>query len=360
MDEKYSILLIEPETANPVSVKNLLARIDGFDYELDVTDSYGEGLKKIPEKKYSICLVEYMMDGESGIEFMQQAMAHLLWTPVIFIASENYPDGGMTAMRAGATDYLIKEFLQPVLLERAIRFAVERKRNELQLLEIQDELTQALAEIRDNQKELVEMANLKSVQQLAAAVAHEFAQPLQALTNYLAIIKGGVRVPKYIAKAEIMLQRIAGLTENLRNITGLSQKQYVDTKILDIYSAPAVKKDQMNILIVDDEPAILETMQEMFRMKGVDSTTVTSAREALQIMDETDFKLILSDINMPEMSGPDFFNELKRRGNETCFVFMTGYEISDAVRTIVEQANGLINKPFNFDVVYKKVLELTA
>lgn len=355
-----NILLVESKMDSGVAVEDVLPKIPDFNYKLDLVTNYREGLDLLTKNKYNICLLEYKLGQESAVEFMQQAMSHLLWTPVIFIASENYPDGGMTAMRAGASDYLIKDSMQPILLERMIRFAIERKKNELQFLELQDELTQALSEIRKNQKQLVQMANLKSVQQLAAAIAHEFSQPLQALSNYFAIIKGGINVTKNIDKAETMLERITILTENLRNITGLSNKKYMDTEIMNIYSDPAIQPDKLSILIVGEVDTAIESIVKMFQIHGVQCRVVATAISGLALIIENTYSLILSDVHMQEMSGAAFLEEVRARGVNVPFIFLTGSDINVDIKAILNKADAFFEKPFNPEAIYKKVLILTA
>ncbi len=79
-------------------------------------------------------------------------------------------------------------------------------------------------------------------------------------------------------------------------------------------------------LLVDDESSLLE-QAEIFleREKEIEVETASSAGRALEMMDEEDFDVIVSDYQMPEMDGLEFLEELREdRGNDLPFIMFTG------------------------------------
>jgi len=81
-----------------------------------------------------------------------------------------------------------------------------------------------------------------------------------------------------------------------------------------------------SILIVDDEPLILDMVQEMLSIEGYNTILANSAEEALDLLDGgTKPNLIVSDINMPGMNGFDFYEEVQRRPalNVLPFIFLS-------------------------------------
>jgi PAS domain S-box-containing protein len=84
--------------------------------------------------------------------------------------------------------------------------------------------------------------------------------------------------------------------------------------------------DDINILLVDDEELLLEStklylekMSERFHIQ-----TLLSAEEAIDLLKRKEFDVIISDYQMPEMSGLDFLAYLRERDNETPFIIFTG------------------------------------
>ena len=265
-------------------------------------------------------------------------------------------------MKNGASDYVVKGTFDAESLERTIRHAIERKRQEIELLKTRDELANALNQIKLDQKKLVEMENLKSVQQLAGAVAHDFSQPLQAIVNYADLIKRENPDSDYIKKLLSNIEKINNLTDNLRNITQLSKKSYLDNEILDIKSVQPSKVTPITtknkILIVDDEPHILETLIEMFHLKGYNCDGVENGSQALEKIKNEKYHFIVSDINMPIMNGTEFFEHFRKYDRETPFIFITGYEVSDNIKKVVKHADAIINKPVNFEHFFAMIQKI--
>lgn len=230
--DSLKILCIEDDTEDFLITKNCLQE-SGILFTIEHAKSCEEAKELLALNVYDVCFLDYIIGDCTGLNFLQEIGAFGHKTPFILLTGQNDRQIDRSAMELGASDYLLKENIEPFLLERTIRHAIERKRFESQIFEIQDELTDALKEIKDHQKKLIEIENLRSVKELAGAVAHEFAQPLQALSNYLSLIKTGVDNEKFIGKSEMVLAQIVQLTQSLRNITGITKKDYLDTQILD-------------------------------------------------------------------------------------------------------------------------------
>lgn len=361
---KLSVLLIEDDEEDYFITQSHLSEVEDFNYEVTWVNNCPDGIKQLEQNTFDICLLDYRLGEWTGLEFLATVKAFNQKTPIIFLTGQGDREIDVQAMEAGASDYLVKNNLDAYILERTIRHAIERKKYEIQLLDITEELTFALKEIKNSQQKLIDMENLKSVRELAGAVAHEFAQPLQALSNYLDLIKIGGNVEKYLPKSEKMVERIAELTQNLRNITSLSKKDYVDTQILDIKNASIINGNgngngkRKKVLVVDDEDVVLDTIVEMLQIKGIECDGTTNGYDALDYVKNNDYSLIISDVFMPKMSGPEFFNRVKETGNKSIFIFLTGFEITDDLTEVLSQADGLLNKPVSFDDFFKTLDKL--
>ena len=105
----------------------------------------------------------------------------------------------------------------------------------------------------------------------------------------------------------------------------------------------------MNILVVDDEPAVRELTVEILRRSGYKSLGVPSARHALDLLDEEQFDLLVSDVVMPEMTGLELLYELRRRRPDLPVILMTGgsQEPERTSRAVELGAVALLYKPFS-------------
>ncbi|NPA16386.1 sigma-54-dependent transcriptional regulator [Persephonella sp.] len=104
------------------------------------------------------------------------------------------------------------------------------------------------------------------------------------------------------------------------------------------------------ILIVDDEEDILQTFQMILEGEGYTVKTVPSAEEALEVLKQEDFDLVLSDMRMPGMSGEELLTELRKFNKISSFIIMTAYgTIDSAVRCMKNGAFHYISKPVDFN-----------
>ena len=81
----------------------------------------------------------------------------------------------------------------------------------------------------------------------------------------------------------------------------------------------------LSVLLIDDEPALLEVMKPFIERSGEMSVqTVPSAIEALKILPEKSFDAIIVDYNMPEINGIAFLKILRSKGDTTPVIIFTG------------------------------------
>ncbi len=103
-----------------------------------------------------------------------------------------------------------------------------------------------------------------------------------------------------------------------------------------------------DLLIVDDEPLVCESLKEMLDMEGYRVDAVLNGAAALEKLQEERYQLILSDIRMPGLNGIELLKELKGRSPDTAIIFITGHgHIEGAVEAIKLGAYDYITKPID-------------
>jgi len=70
------------------------------------------------------------------------------------------------------------------------------------------------------------------------------------------------------------------------------------------------------ILVVDDDVLVLEALQELFRSSEYEVRVATRGQEALEILDQEHFDLLILDVVMPKMTGFDLAREVRKRDDE--------------------------------------------
>ncbi|WP_245850381.1 hybrid sensor histidine kinase/response regulator [Longimonas halophila] len=124
--EVIDVLLVEDDEDDYVITKALLSRAESIECNLDWAASYDEGLNAILSSEYDACLVDYRLGAHTGLDLLHAVNEQGGRTPIILLTGQGDLEIDLTAMAAGAADYLSKEEIDAPLLERSIRYAVER------------------------------------------------------------------------------------------------------------------------------------------------------------------------------------------------------------------------------------------
>jgi PAS domain S-box-containing protein len=151
------VLLIEDDDDDYLLIRQLLARITSTRFEVERCVGYEDGIEILRQRTHDVCLLDYSLGARNGVTLLREADAAQHDVPVIMLTgAENY-DADVQAMEAGAVDYLVKGHINGPLLERALRYAIERKRSEMQLREselryrtISDSAPDAIITINDD------------------------------------------------------------------------------------------------------------------------------------------------------------------------------------------------------------------
>lgn len=134
------VLLIEDDEDDYVLFKDLLSEIGVWKYDLEWVATYQDALEAIARCQHDVYIVDYRLGDRNGLEFLEASMEKGCTAPIIFLTGQGDYEIDLEAMKAGASDYLVKSQINAPLLERAIRYAVERKRAEEALRESEKQL----------------------------------------------------------------------------------------------------------------------------------------------------------------------------------------------------------------------------
>ena len=114
-----------------------------------------------------------------------------------------------------------------------------------------------------------------------------------------------------------------------------------------------------DILIVDDEPIIRESLGEFLTQEGFTVTLCASAEEALAQAQQARFDLALCDVQLPGMDGLELLNRLLKISPETFVLLITAYgTVENAVAAFQRGAHDYLMKPILLDEVLAKIRRL--
>ncbi len=101
-----------------------------------------------------------------------------------------------------------------------------------------------------------------------------------------------------------------------------------------------------NVMIVDDDQDLAESLAELLEMSGCTVTTAANGREAVLTHGKRDFDVTFMDVRMPVMNGVDSFFEIRKLKPDAKIVMMTGFKEAIVAKALEAGAAGLLNKPF--------------
>ena len=106
----------------------------------------------------------------------------------------------------------------------------------------------------------------------------------------------------------------------------------------------------MRVLVVDDDPVCLNLLDEVLRAMGFDVVLAHNGQEAFDLICEGDVRIVLSDWNMPGMSGIDLCKRVRARqlSGYVYFILLTSLDREHhLVNGLNAGADDFISKPFN-------------
>ncbi len=125
--EGIRILLVDDDEDEYVLLRAMLNDISPV-YDLQWVGSYDEALTIITQGAYDVMFFDYHLGGRSGLALLQEPAIQATHIPVILLTGQEGHNTDTAALRAGAADYLHKANIDAQLVERTIRYAIERGR----------------------------------------------------------------------------------------------------------------------------------------------------------------------------------------------------------------------------------------
>lgn len=252
------VLLVDDDEDDFVMTRDLLAEIKGgVRFDLEWIPTYSEALARMKQCVHDVCLLDYRLGERTGLELMREALEGGCNLPVILLTGQGDREVDVEAMKAGAMDFLVKGRTDPPLLERSIRYAIERKR---------------VDQLKDR---------------LIAFASHELRTPITAVKGYAETLLlqesdelggGAVELLGYIIQASDHLTRL---------IDG-----FLDVSRIDAGRPIELVKEEFDVAGMVDEAV------EIARMAARRSEFAVDYTEGLTTLCGDRYKLLLVLINL--------------------------------------------------------------
>ncbi|MFH2011816.1 MAG: sigma-54 dependent transcriptional regulator [Pseudomonadota bacterium] len=106
------------------------------------------------------------------------------------------------------------------------------------------------------------------------------------------------------------------------------------------------------ILVVDDEPSMLEFLKIMLKREGYEVDCASGGKDAIEFCKKLSYDIVITDIKMPKVTGIDVLHQIKEIAPETVIIFITAYATMEtAIEAMKEGAFDYVTKPFKVDEI---------
>lgn len=154
------VLLVDDDEDDYVLTRDWFSQMQGA-LKLEWVASYDAALEAISDHHHDVYLFDYRLGERTGLELLREAVTKGCSAPIILLTGQGDHQVDIEAMKAGAADYLEKSQIGAPLLERSIRYAIERKRTE-EALRQQTERERLVVEIAQRIRQSLNLTEILS------------------------------------------------------------------------------------------------------------------------------------------------------------------------------------------------------
>ena len=173
------VLLVDDNEDDAMIAQAMLARVRGITFDVEWVSTFRQGLEALKTDAHDICLLDYCLGKETGLDVLADALRFGCRVPIIMLTGTTDREVDLQAIKLGAADYVVKGETNPGLLERVIRHARERRKSTIE----REALTQ----------QLVESSRRLGMAEVASDVLHNVGNVLNSLNVSAGLIAQHVR-----------------------------------------------------------------------------------------------------------------------------------------------------------------------
>ena len=263
--EVVRVLLVDDDEDDYIVTRDLLKEAGEDNVDVAWVSTYEMALEAIGQEAYDVYLFDYRLGERNGLELLQESIVKDISAPVILLTAQGDHDVDKAALELGASDYLDKHTISTELLDRSIRYSLERKRVEKILKRYSETLEEMVEErardLKEAQEKLVQKEKLAVLGQLGGGVGHELRNPLGAIKNAAYFLNLALEYPEPEVKEtlEIIEREVSTSEKIINNLLDFAHQappvsRRVDLKdiIQGVLSRTVVPEDVEVVEQVDD------------------------------------------------------------------------------------------------------------
>lgn len=274
---EFRILLIDDDEDDFVIIRDLLAQDTRSAYRVTWKSNFQEGLDAYYAEKFDACLLDYRLGKHTGLELLKEIQSQGATCPIIFLTGIGHFELDLQAMQIGAADYLVKDQLTSMLLERSIRYAMKHAYD--------------MEELKESKAQILQQDRLASLGLLASSLAHEIGTPLGIIRSRaeLAERRAGenAALKQDMSVVITQIDRITKLVNSLLHLAREKKSEYASSVnlnqvIQDVVNLVRHEFDRNNIFFELDSPVEIIVKAEAGPLGQVLLNLLVNAVHAIQ------------------------------------------------------------------------------
>jgi len=118
--------------------------------------------------------------------------------------------------------------------------------------------------------------------------------------------------------------------------------------------------DNNRVLIVDDEEELITALVERFELRGFDAVGVTTGKEAVKLIEENGFNVVVLDVKMPGIDGFEIMRQMKIIKENLPIILITGHDCCEGEeKLLMQKAFDCLIKPVSIETLIEAVKAAT-
>lgn len=221
-----------------LELASIVLRSDGYSVQ-----TAGDGIRALnlmAEEPFELVLLDFMMPNKDGLEVLREIKENFPDIAVIIFTGMGSENIAVSAMKAGAADYIIKPFRNHDLLERTAavlrsrrlelhnrELLAERERHLHEIeqwnVELEKRVAEKSEELESAHAEIIQAEKLATLGHLAAGLTHEIRNPLNSINLFAQILKNNADAPpqsvEFLERIQSEIDRIDNLLIKLLSVS---------------------------------------------------------------------------------------------------------------------------------------------
>lgn len=201
--EPVRLLVVDDDPLCQTLCQRYLAQSDKYAFELVGVETGADAIRRVSGERFDCLLVDYYLPDLTGTELLRQlsALAEDDAPPAIILTANGGEEAAISAVRAGATDFLPKRALSRASLGRALGNAIYNSRLKQSIAAKRRELQKTNEQLKSRNEE---------IQRFYHSVSHEVKTPLTAVREFIALTRDGICGPVTAEQEEVLDHALDG------------------------------------------------------------------------------------------------------------------------------------------------------